>query len=171
MTQGSPEPIFLVTHGPLDEIKFIFSEGEDEDRNINDLFASNIEENISENVTRSLKGLEKPLNNCDRFEEESESANEQTDEEDLEEGSIEDDFEDVLTGEEGLNEDSEEEGSFIDSDEEGEDGYPVFNPDVDFKVRIMLKLGLEFPSVDVLRDVVRTHAIKKTGMITTVPSA
>ncbi|XP_057535394.1 uncharacterized protein LOC130813576 [Amaranthus tricolor] len=45
-------------------------------------------------------------------------------------------------------------------DEEGIASYPTFNPEVDFKGKIVLSLGLKFPSTYVFRKALRYHAIE-----------
>ncbi|XP_057532847.1 uncharacterized protein LOC130810730 [Amaranthus tricolor] len=45
-------------------------------------------------------------------------------------------------------------------DEEGIASYPTFNPEVDFKGKINLSLGLKFPSTYVFRKALRYHAIE-----------
>ena len=45
-------------------------------------------------------------------------------------------------------------------DEEGICSYPTFNPEIDFKGKINLSLGLKFPSTYVFRKALRYHAIE-----------
>ncbi|XP_057516149.1 uncharacterized protein LOC130797526 [Amaranthus tricolor] len=45
-------------------------------------------------------------------------------------------------------------------DDEGIASYPTFNPEVDFKGKINLSLGLKFPSTYVFRKALRYHAIE-----------
>ncbi|XP_057247113.1 uncharacterized protein LOC130589662 [Beta vulgaris subsp. vulgaris] len=65
----------------------------------------------------------------------------------------------IIPTDDDLNEDSAEEGSLRGSDEEADD-YGTFNPEVDFKKPVELKLGLKFPSNNVLRKAIRYHAVK-----------
>ena len=46
------------------------------------------------------------------------------------------------------------------SDDEKENHYLVFNPDVDFKGKVNLSLGLKFPSNNVFKKALRHHAIE-----------
>ncbi|XP_021866757.2 uncharacterized protein [Spinacia oleracea] len=55
--------------------------------------------------------------------------------------------------------DSEELRSLCGSDDEV-DPYPTFNPESDFKKKIVLSLGLKFPSVHAVRKAIRYHSIE-----------
>jgi MULE transposase-like protein/MuDR family transposase len=74
---------------------------------------------------------------------------------------IEENNRDIYYNEEGVELESDDDDlAALDVDEEGEINYPTFNPEVDFKGKINLSLGLKFPSTYVFRKALRYHAIE-----------
>jgi hypothetical protein len=63
-------------------------------------------------------------------------------------------------GEEDELESDDDDLGALNDEEEGLSSYPTFNPEVDFKGKISLSLGLKFPSTHVFRKAPRYHAIE-----------
>ena len=128
------------------------SEGDYEDESDDDLFAEFVDTEVREVLSSGLVGGVE-----NRQPVEGEVPVEQVVVQDPVVG--EGDNEDYhLANDEDLNDTDEELNSPAGSDDEG-GKYPVFNPDVDFKHKINLTVGLKFPSNKVFRKALRHHQI------------
>ncbi|XP_021839581.2 uncharacterized protein [Spinacia oleracea] len=121
-----------------DDSDMCLSEGDFEDESDDDLFAANVDANISERVTRSLE-----VPSTDKEVDENEDVG------------VDIHFDSDVD----LNESDDELQSLDGSDDEGPN-YPVFNPQVDFRGNVKLSLGMKFPSNTVFRKALRHHAIE-----------
>lgn len=118
----------------------LLSDGDYEDASDDDLFNIGEEQNITRSVTASLIGLSKRDANDDVDEDEGE--------------------EQPLDIESDVELDDSDDGSIVGSDEEGPQ-YPTFNPEVDFKGKVLLSKGLKFPSNKILRKAIRHNSIEQ----------
>lgn len=135
-----------------DDSDVYLSEADFEDNDDDDLFNENVDNDISERVTRSLGGLTKKANT---------TVQELENDEEDENGVSTDDEEGEGLGNDVELVDSDDEAvSVVGSDDEATN-FPEFNPVSDFKGNIILTKGLKFPSNVVFRKALRHHAIEK----------
>ncbi|KAL2895353.1 StAR-related lipid transfer protein 8 [Bienertia sinuspersici] len=116
------------------------SDNDFEDKDDDDLFNDFVDHDIGERVTRSLGGLSKAVA--------------------LYESDEGDDQGELICNDEDIVDSDDEAVSAVGSDDEGP-AYPEFNPDVDFKGKIVLSKGLKFPSNKVFRRALQYDAIEQ----------